>query len=205
MKQFVENTVIYPHEILWRSAMTSLDLIQKIEDAREDHLSIQALLNGFLAFEGFINFVGLKLFPDIWVDERRFFSGDDYKGIEGKVAYLFEKFGMHLSKGQEPYQTFKKVKGIRDILAHPKPHQYCKTTEIADSDDRPLLSYKTQWDEFENRDAVSAALNEGIKKLAEQIRRKACEITDEDDRDHLLHPAFEGSLASSEGGVQTHN
>jgi hypothetical protein len=204
MKRRIENTVIYPHEILWRSAQQTLELIDSNESAREDRLSIQALLTGFLSFEGFINYLGLEMYPDIWKNERQFFSRGDYKGIEGKVAYLFEKLpDIELRKGEEPYQTFKRVKGLRDKLAHPKPFQYTKTFEI-ECDDDHYPDFSSEWKEFEEKKIVQDAL-EKLKELAEILRSKAGEVQDDYYKDHLFHKAFEGPLGSTSAETQSIN
>lgn len=204
MKKRIENTVIYPHEILWRSALQSLELIDTNESTREDRLSIQALLSGFLSFEGFINFLGLEVFPKIWGNERQFFSRGDYVGIEGKLAYLFEKLpDLELKKGEEPFQTFKKVKRVRDKLSHPKPYEYKKILEI-ESDDDHYPEFSTEWKEFEEKKKVQVALNR-LKELAEILRSKAAEIQDDYYKDHLWHKAFEGPLGSTSGTTEVTN
>jgi len=205
MKKRIEKTVIYPHEILWRSSLQSLELIDGSESAREDRLSIQALLTGFLSFEGFINYLGLEMFPRIWNNEREFFSQGDYIGIEGKVAYLFEELpDLELRKGEEPYQTFKKAKDMRDKLSHPKPFQYTKIIEFKNSDIDNYPDFSTEWKEYEGKKNTWTALNR-LKELAEILRSKAAEIQDDYYKDHLWHKAFEGPLGSTSGETETIN
>jgi hypothetical protein len=66
---------VFSYEILWRAAHTSLSMAE-IKDPciRVDHLSNHSILTAFLAFEGFINFFGDEIAPEIWSKEREFFS-----------------------------------------------------------------------------------------------------------------------------------
>lgn len=105
------DTAVFSYEILWRAAHTALSMAE-IKDSciRVDHLSIHSILTAFLAFEGFINFVGDEIAPEIWNKEREFFSGNNFRGIVGKIEYLFTLFpNIELQKEKEPYLTFKRV------------------------------------------------------------------------------------------------
>jgi hypothetical protein len=184
----------YSYEILWRAALSALKSAQSRERVREDHLAIHALLSGFLAFEGFLNFVGEEIAPKIWEDERAFFSRAPYRGIVGKIEYLFTLFdGALLKKGEDPYQAFYKIKKIRDSLAHNRVLRYKEVTE------NEVPSFKTYWDDFDTPEKVAPAL-EQLKLLAEIIRVEALKLLDEEYQlSHLHFPAFEGPLAHAEG------
>jgi hypothetical protein len=198
MKKRHEHVTVYPHEILWRASQRSLDLVGVNEDAREHELSIQALLIGFLAFEGFVNFVGLQCHRDVWENEREFFAGGDYRGIEGKVAYLEDQFpDFELDKGAEPYQTFKRVKEIRDKLSHPKPHSYSKE-RIITGDEHIPFDFLTEWKKYENKTVVYSSL-EKLKELAETLRSEVVKTTGEHHQGQLLHAAFDGPLGMGRG------
>lgn len=185
----------YSFEILWRAAMTTLELAEKPnEHVRKDHLSIQSLLSGFLAFEGFVNFVGEEVAPQIWKAERTYFSSDQYRGIVGKVEFLYSIFpSVTLKKGEEPYQTFYRIKKIRDNLAHNKVLKYAEITE------NEYLDFKTSWDEFDTPGKVRPALIK-LKSLAESIRVETLKILIEEyPLSHLHFPALEGPLGDAEG------
>jgi hypothetical protein len=185
----------FPYEILWRAAQTALNMAEiKDPHIRVDHLAIHSLLSGFLAFEGFINFVGEEVVPDVWAQERSFFSGGGFRGIVGKVEYLFSQFsGAVLKKGEEPYQTFDRVKRIRDNLAHNRVLRYQEQTES----EGPSL--KTYWEDFDTPEKVRPALQQ-LKALAELIRIESLKILKEEYQlSHLHFPAFEGPIAHSEG------
>lgn len=189
------DVVTYPHEVLWRAAKSSLRTARIESDSiRDDHLSILALVSGFLAFEGFVNLVGEEVAPDVWKKEREFFSRGKYRGIKGKVAYLYDQFpGVALDEQSEPYLTFAKVKSIRDGIAHGRPERYEETSEAE------FPEYRTAWGAFEDPNRVEDAL-ESLRELAEQIRNGALSILKEEYRlSHLHYPAFGGPSLSSEG------
>lgn len=185
----------FSYEILWRAALTALDMAEvKDPRIRPDHLSIHCILSGFLAFEGFINFVGDEIAPETWKTEKEFFSRSKFKGIVGKVEYLFSLFpNVELKKGEEPYQTFSRVKETRDNLAHNRVIHYAEVTPDGD------CSLLTKWEDFDTPEKVRPALQR-LKELAELIRIEAVKLLKEDYAlSHLHHEAFEGPLGQSEG------
>lgn len=189
----------YSYEILWRAAHSALAMAD-IEDARirRDHLSICSVLTAFLAFEGFVNFVGDEIAPEIWKVERTFFSGPEYKGITGKVDYLFSLFkNGKPKKSEEPYRTFARMKRTRDDLAHNRVLRYEERTEDASP------SLRTSWSAFDTPEKIFPAL-ERLKDLAELIRVNAVVLLNEDYAvSHLHYKAFEGPLATSAGVRKT--
>lgn len=164
------------------------------DEIRPDLLSIHCLFSGFLAFEGFVNLVGDEIAPDVWKNEREFFGESPFRGIEGKVAYLFTRFaGAQLKKGEEPYQTFRKMKRVRDGLAHSRVFRYEEITPNENPD------FATTWDAFDSPIKVEAAL-EQLKRLAEMIRVEALKVLKEEYQlSHLHYPAFCGPLGDSNG------
>ena len=49
-----------------------------------------AMLFALHAFEAYLNFLGMRLAPDLWNDEQNFFRKEPYRGFEGKVRKVFE-------------------------------------------------------------------------------------------------------------------
>lgn len=189
------HNTTYSYEILWRAAFTALSMAEiKDSRVRVDHLSIHSILTGFLAFEGFINCVGGEIAPEIWAKEREFFSGEQFRGIAGKIEYLFTLFpNAELKKGEEPYQTFRRLKETRDNLAHNRVLIYSEVT----ADDKPSL--RTKWEDFDTPDKIRPALQK-LKEFGELIRIEAVKRLKEDYAlSHLHFPAFDGPIGSSEG------
>jgi hypothetical protein len=189
------STATFSHEVLWRASQSALRTAStEHPHVRPDHLAIQSLLCGFLAFEGFVNLVGEEVAPATWVDERSFFSKGTFRGIEGKVQYLFTRFpGSQLKKGEEPYKTFRTLKRVRDDLAH---NRVLRVDEVTLDEDP---GFTTKWDEFDSPARVDQDLKR-LKEFAEMIRLEALKILkDEYELSHLHFPAFEGPLGDSTG------
>ena len=196
MTPWKRDIEIYSYEILWRASQSALAMAE-IEDERicSDHLAIHSLLTGFFAFEGFLNFVGKEIAKEAWADERKFFSTrSKYKGIIGKVEYLFSKFpDVELDKNSEPYLTFKEIKDTRDRLAHNRVNSY----EEVSSSEYP--SFKTHWEDFDAPEKVNPSLKR-LKEFAEIIRIEAVKLLAEDYKtSHLHYPAFSGPIGHFEG------
>jgi hypothetical protein len=194
------ETSTYAHEMLWRASQSALRT-STIDhpDIRPSHLAVQALLCGFLAFDGFVNLVGEAIAPDMWKDERNNFNSGQFRGIAGKVEYLYSVFpGTTLEKGKEPYQTFKQLKEVRDALAHNRPHQYKETG----SDKYP--QFETRFDDFNTPQKVEPKIQQ-LKLLVESIRIEALKLLEGECQSHLRFHAFEGPLLTSIGQEKIHN
>ena len=193
-----QTTSTFSHELLWRAAITGLHLARSGHPlAREDHLTIQSFLCGFLAFEGFINFVGGEIAPEVWKDERSFFSQKPFRGLEGKIEFIFGELpDARVQKTSKIYVGFKQAKDLRNNLAH---NRVFTRTEITTSDKHP--DFSTAWEEFQNADKVQAVLD-NLHQLAERIRveaMKRIEATDDYGDSHLRHSAFAGPVGTSVG------
>ncbi|HUS44439.1 MAG TPA: hypothetical protein VM219_00175, partial [Phycisphaerae bacterium] len=105
-------------EFLWRS------LLRLLKEARAEketsyHFLIPSLLMGYLAFEGYVDFCGIVLLPELWKKEKECFKG---KGVEGKLeALVKELHDFSWKKDRRPYQTIKSLKTFRDSVVHAKP------------------------------------------------------------------------------------
>lgn len=190
------KTSNYAYEILWRASKTAIRAASA-ENARDDHLAIHALLCGFLAFEGFVNFVGSEIAPDAWADERAFFSKDPYRGILGKVEYLFSLFPTGLlKKGEEPFQSVRKLNSTRNALAH---NRVITRTEVSATDDP---NWFVPWEDFDTTAKVAAAL-EKLQSFADTVRLEALKICQKDRTEtydlHLNFKAFGGPVGSATG------
>jgi hypothetical protein len=62
----------------------------------------------FHSIEGYLNFVGEKILPELWKDEKKNFSRT---GIRGKLSKICECCGIALpDKGRRPYSTVSELK-----------------------------------------------------------------------------------------------
>ena len=166
-------------------------------DREQYYLLMESLLTAYLAFEAFINFLGECLDPDTWREEKTFFNKRSYYGIEGKIKRLAEKLpNFVFEKGQEPYQIIKKVGKFRTLLVHGKPYHFQK--EEPDEGSKTDM-FEFIWDEYLSLENVNRS-RKAIKEFCESLRSEANTILDETEPPYRLHPAFEGPLASAEGG-----
>lgn len=90
-----------------------------------------------LAFsvEGLINFVGAKC-VDQWEERQPFHK---------KLFALETAIGLTYDKAKEPYLTIKKLKTLRDQMAHGKPIEVSTT---ASSKEDLKKAMRAPWDEF---------------------------------------------------------
>jgi len=96
----------------------------------------------FCAFsiEAKVNFVGWSVLNDSW-DERA--------KLKEKIKRLDKALELGFSWGNEPLQTIKKLKDLRDVLAHGKPeHEYDET--ILENEPQIFDALKSQWEETVN-------------------------------------------------------
>ncbi len=121
-RYFIEETEgeEYLHKETWRVVKRQFD---RPEDSRKgamyDHLVAMVFASHTL--EGYLNFIGDKILPELWKNER-----DEFKttGITGKLAAILEECGLEpFENGRRPYSTAKALKKLRDKIAHPKTNK----------------------------------------------------------------------------------
>ena len=110
----------YNHGILWRATQINLQLATSPnKDAK--FFALGSMLLSVLAFEGYLNWLGSRIAPKVWKDERQFFSKKPFRGTLGKYRYLAEL--LHLpapDPSQDAFQTAKRLLKLRDRIVHPK-------------------------------------------------------------------------------------
>jgi hypothetical protein len=67
-----------------------------------------------------LNYVGERLAPDVWKDERNNFRREPYRGLEGKIRKVLELVGFPWQPTTEPLKTILELKSLRDLIAHGK-------------------------------------------------------------------------------------
>lgn len=113
--------VSFAHRLLWNSSQLHIRLAseQSADDSWMLHLS--AGLLAAAAFEAYLNHLGEEMLPDIWADERRFFSSESYRGTSGKLKRIAEKLEWQLpSKTRKPYAGLIELQSLRDKMVHAK-------------------------------------------------------------------------------------
>jgi hypothetical protein len=98
---------------------------------------LPAMVFALLSFEAYLNFLGERLAPEIWKDERNFFRNVPYRGFEGKVRKVFELCRIpEMGRTERPYSTVWKLKDLRDLIVHGKSEKISMTLEHQDDASR---------------------------------------------------------------------
>jgi len=126
----------YLHKAAWQVVM------RQIEHAETDQTGalyddLVAMVFAFHCMEGYLNFVGAKIAPELWKHEKERFGRT---GIAGKLNAICERCGVAVpDKGRRPYSTVSELKKLRDKMAHPKT--YRASTKRNSQRTGPLLSF----------------------------------------------------------------
>ena len=156
------------------------------------------MLLAYMTFESYVNFLGDRLAPEIWVEEKSFFNKKPYKGLEGKLKFLFEKLKIEPPpKGERPYQTFQKLNQLRTYLAHGKPDKYTKKIVHTTGEAPPLFHSKL--DTLTSPKSAKIAV-EDVEKFINWLHEKAKEVGDEF---WLEREALDGIVEFSFGDTRT--
>jgi hypothetical protein len=117
----------FTHRSLWRVIIRQ---IENAEARRPGSLydDLAAMVFTLHAFEAYLNFLGVKLAPDLWENERNFFRNEPYRGFEGKVWKVFELCQLaEPDRLVRPYSTIWALKDLRDLIAHGKVEAFSQT------------------------------------------------------------------------------
>jgi len=119
----------FPHRTLWRCATIQLERAKSVQKGRF-YFDLSAILMAYLAYEAYINFVGDRLDPETWKNEKTFFSQPEYYGIEGKLKRIRELCSnFAIDSSRRPYQTVIELGRFRSSVVHAKIHRYQKSVE----------------------------------------------------------------------------
>jgi hypothetical protein len=109
------------HRHLWEGARF-LDSLAAEDMPVRYFPRLAASLFLYFSFEAFLNYLGNIVAPQVWADERTFFSRgpSKYRGTLGKLDYLMDQLHVAGNKSTRPYRTIKTLDGGRDALTHPR-------------------------------------------------------------------------------------
>jgi hypothetical protein len=160
----------YNHRILWGAAEKNLRLAAPLnEDAK--FFSLGAMFLFFAAFEGYLNWLGTRIAPEVWEDERQFFSRTPYQGTLGKYRFLAKILRLpDPDPSQGPFQTAKDLLKLRDMVAHPKPEAGERRVKFKKGKSPP--HYQSELEKKVSPDAANRA-KDHLKKLAEALHSEA--------------------------------
>lgn len=113
--------VSFAHRLLWDSARRHLAIAkERPDDSWFLHLS--AGLLAAAAFEAYLNYLGEEMLPDVWANERQFFSAEPYRGTHGKLKRIAEELDWTLPpKSRKPFSGLVEAQSLRDKMVHARP------------------------------------------------------------------------------------
>lgn len=196
--RIVETTVwgeVFTHRVLWSTCQRQL-AVARAEPKGSWYFYLTAMIMGFMTFESYVNFLGTKLEPVLWGDERNNFRSGKYAGTAGKLLKLCEMHEVPFPpKGQRPYQSLMKLKSLRDIVAHGKPDEFELTVTHQVGTNPALIKYTLD-------DYVSSEYAETtIADVREQIESLHAEFVSKAGSDLIFSNPLDGILATSSGNM----
>jgi hypothetical protein len=127
--------------------------------------------NGFAfhSLEGYLNFVGDKIAPELWADERETFKKT---GLFGKLTAICERCSISVpDKGRRPYATVAELRNLRDAMAHPKTRKVRGRIEFVEGKPPPLFA-KSYLASLVSHEKTLRARDD-VKQIADHIHQAA--------------------------------
>lgn len=178
----------YIHKVVWRVVKRQVAHVEaNPKGALMDDLV--ALVFASHALEGYANFLGAKIAPDLWANERELFRNS---GLDGKLVVLHERCGLTApEKGRRPYSTVRELKRLRDGIAHPKTIVLLpRRTEYVEGKEPPLFA-RGYLEQLVGHERALRAM-EDVKAIADRLHGAAMARFP---NKHLIPNALEGILS----------
>ena len=152
---------IFTHKILWECCLRLRETARsRTKGAR--YFQISTMLMAYLTYEAYINFLGDRLAPEIWKQERRLL-----RGIEDKLKVIQKRCGLSsIEKERRPYSTISQLRELRDFLSHGKTEKYSKITTGYKEIERPLFLSEGKLNTSVSRGKANVAVTD-VKKFIE--------------------------------------
>ena len=114
----------YTYEILWSCCQRQLEA-GKNEEINSKYFYLAAMTMAYFTYEAYLNHALNCVAPDIYENERTFFTTPAYYGTPGKLKKLCELVDIVFPEtGERPYQSLKLLQQLRDYVAHGKPDPF---------------------------------------------------------------------------------
>jgi len=155
------------HRILWQTVERQLKNASKNPNG-SFYDDLAAMVFASHALEAYLNFVGERLAPEFWKDERKHFRPT---GFAGKILKVLELCQIEEpSKIERPYSTVWMLKALRDRIAHAKPERF-SATRWHSANEEPDLFRKPLDGVVTHENALAAA--DDLKKFVRPIHEAA--------------------------------
>jgi hypothetical protein len=129
----------------------------------------------FHTIEAYINFVGERIAPEIWNDERNYFHKEPYRGWDGKLRKILELVGLSYDRDKPPMSSVLKLRNIRDLIAHGKPETIAGEVVHLPDTDPPILPQSTLVTAVAAREDLPAILAD-VEGFLDAIHTRAAPI-----------------------------
>lgn len=131
-KEREQKYEIYNHRILWTTAQKTLALSRESQ-VDSLYFALSAMLMMYFAFEGYLNWLGHLIAPEIWDKEKDFFNRPPYQGTLGKFLFLSKILILPIpNKSGGPFQTVKELQQLRDKAVHSRAESGKRNVKFPD-------------------------------------------------------------------------
>lgn len=173
MKKYQVETVSNTYEYLWQACEKAMEDAQGTEGSPW-YYYFTAMTMAYFCYEAFLNHVLLHTAPEIFANEKEFFSKPAYKGIEGKLKKVCEVAGIDFpNRGDTTYQQVRLLKTLRDFVAHGKTE---KSSEVvAASNGHDAIKIKSTLHDLvteKNAKTSISKMKAFVISLNEEVRNK---------------------------------
>jgi hypothetical protein len=156
----------FVHKELWLAVERQMEHA-KANSTGRFYDNLVAMVFAFLSLEAYLNFVGDRLDPNYWRDERKHFAKT---GFRGKLEKVLTLAGVPYQSGRRPFTTVHQLNALRDLIAHGKTLPINKRVRHAIGRG-PSLDYAPLTELVTDQRAAIAV--EDIRDLAQRIHQRA--------------------------------
>jgi hypothetical protein len=162
------------HRLLWRIVEQNAKIAAQCEEGWFYPVLVCEVF-AFHAIEAYINFIGDRIAPEIWNDERNYFRKEPYRGWDGKLRKILELVGLSYERDKPPMSTIMELRNIRDLIAHGKPETIAGEVIHLPAADPPILPASTLTTAIAAREDLPAILAD-VERFLDAIHTRAVSI-----------------------------
>ena len=158
----------FTYRSIWHAAQVLRDAGER-DEAQGFWSLMAATILVHTAYEGFLNDVIERLFPDDWKTERRVTA---YRGWLGKTRFLADRLSVSVDRTGRPYCTVAELAAWRNELVHPRTVRLRGTTRADAYARKPRRAKPTAFSKLE-KPAFIARCFEDVATLADLLLKAA--------------------------------
>jgi hypothetical protein len=160
----------YLHKDVWRVVQKLIDYAEaNPKGALYDDLI--AMVFAFHAIEGYLNYLGEKVVPDLWRDEKKLFRDNP---VPDKLAAVCERCNLAVPDyGKRSFSTVSELKKLRNAVARPKTRKTRGKVEYDEHKPPPLFPKSYLSGTVSHQRAIRA--RDDMKNIADQLHAAARE------------------------------